>query len=195
MRRRKRNRDCSVKNYVYRRGFCIQCRRFPIIITHVFSFQDQVVTVLANLAKIAAARIQMLHASGLQLLVDILATTGGRRRKTESGSRQQPDAALAAATERTVSKAAIALARLCLDPASADAVIRIGGLDQLVSLAGHPDHDGGGGSDTVRIAALAAIKTITIYCSAKVSLDLSGQKRQLELGGPYTNISSLESFV
>jgi hypothetical protein len=160
-----------------------------------------VVTVLANLAKVAAARIQMLHASGLQLLVDILATTG-RPRKTESGSRQQPDAALAAATERTVSKAAIALARLCLDPASADSVIRIGGLDQLVSLAGHPDHDSGGGSDTVRIAALAAIKTITIYCSAKVSLDLSGQKRQqhqLELGGPggghYTNISSLESFV
>ena len=173
-----------------------------MIFTHVFSSQDQVVTVLANLAKVAAARIQMLHASGLQLLVDILATTGGRPRKTESGSRQQPDAALAAATERTVSKAAIALARLCLDPASADAVIRIGGLDQLVSLAGNPDHDGSG-SDTVRIAALAAIKTITIYCSAKVSLDLSGQKRQqqhqLELGGPggghYTNISSLESFV
>jgi hypothetical protein len=170
-----------------------------MIFTPAFPSQDQVVTVLANLAKVAAARIQMLHASGLQLLVDILATTGGRRRKTESGSRQQPpDAALAAATERTVSKAAIALARLCLDPASADAVIRIGGLDQLVSLAGNPDHDSGGGSDTVRIAALAAIKTITIYCSAKVSLDLSGQKRQLELGGPgghYTNISSLESFV
>ena len=144
--------------------------------------QDQVVTVLANLAKLGAARTQMLQASGLQLLVDILGTTGGRS-VSRNTSLRRPDAALAAATERTVSKAAIALARLCLDPSSADAVIRIGGLDQLVGLAGDQES-----SDTVRIASLAAIKTITIYCSAKVNLDLGG-------GGHYNTVSSLESFV
>ncbi len=157
--------------------------------------QDQVVTVLANLAKLAAARTQMLHASGLQLLVDILRTTGAAAAAScrPSGMRR-PDAALAAATERTVSKAAIALARLCLDPASADAVIRIGGLDQLLNLAA----GGQESSETVRIAALAAIKTITIYCSAKVNLDLGGSSsssKQLVEFGQYNTVSSLESFV
>ena len=40
-----------------------------------------------------------------------------------------------AATERTVSKAAIAVARLCLDPATADTVLDRGGLQLLLPLA------------------------------------------------------------
>ena len=34
-----------------------------------------------------------------------------------------------------VSKAAIGLARLCLDPTTADSVVRLGGLDKLFPLA------------------------------------------------------------
>ena len=67
---------------------------------------------------------------------------------------EQAEAVVRAATERTVSqkkslmkifevnvvfvqvsKAAIGLARLCLDPTTADSVVRLGGLDKLFPLA------------------------------------------------------------
>ena len=110
-------------------------------------------TILANLAKLPTARTQILSSRALSLLVRILATT----------CKNRADAALVAATDRTVSKAAIALARLCVDPATADAVVRLGGLDRLVSLARRA-----GQTETVKMAAAAAVKTVSIYCSAQV---------------------------
>ena len=77
----------------------------------------------------------------------------------DQGDREEPaEAVVRAATERTVStrcrqniskysskahlisslqvsKAAIGLARLCLDPTTADSVVRLGGLDKLFPLA------------------------------------------------------------
>ena len=138
------------------------------------------------------ARTQMIHAEALPLLVNIL--KGGSTASKE-------DAALLAATQRTLSKAAIATARLCLDPASADTVVRLGGLDRLVDLARGNVH-------TVKIAALAAVKTVSIYCSASLNIDLEtlidtekGNNLEVVKGGcgeyytTETPISSLESFV
>ena len=47
----------------------------------------------------------------------------------------ETSAVIRAATERTVSKACIAVARLCLDPATADTVLDRGGLQLLLPLA------------------------------------------------------------
>lgn len=165
----------------------------PVLLLHPASssasvyIQDQVVTVLANLAKVPAARTQILGAGGVTALVRTLST----------GCPDPRDPALVAATERTVSKAAIALARLCLEPASADQVVRVGGLDRLLELA----RGAAGPADTVKIAAMAAIKTVTVYCSARLELDLE-EVEGVEGGnkgcGYYTTetpISSLESFV
>lgn len=153
----------------------------PVLLSHPASasssvyIQDQVVTVIANLAaKLGpTARTQIIHLRALHLLVEILGSNDHHQQQqssTKTGGGLDP--AQAAATERTVSKAAIALARLCLDPVSADTVIKIGGLDRLVALAKNSNNGHGNAfSETVQLAALAAIKTITIYCSVRIDLD------------------------
>ena len=133
----------------------------------------------------------MIHAEALPRLVNILATSAASSK----------DPAAIAATHRTLSKAAIATARLCLDPSTADSVVRLGGLDRLVELARGAE----GEADTVKIAALAAVKTVTIYCSASLNIDLDaaehGNTAEMIKGGcgeyytTETPISSLESFV
>lgn len=95
----------------------------------------------------------MIQSQSLSLLVRILA----------SSCKNKNDPALVAATDRTVSKSAIALARLCIDPATADAVVRLGGLARLTGLVRRPEQ-----TETVKMAAAAALKTISIYSSAKV---------------------------
>ena len=94
-----------------------------------------------------------------------------------------------AATERTVSKAAIAVARLCLDPVIADQVVELGGLEILYPLA---ETSSKGPSETIRIAALAAIKTISVYSSVTEKL-LDTTKSDYYSSEIPT--SSLESFV
>ena len=97
-----------------------------------------------------------------------------------------------AATERTVSKAAIALARLCLDPVIADKVVEMGGLETLYPLADTDNNC----NETIRIAALAAIKTISVYSSnsAATELDLSSNDIYYACASQ-VQTSSLESFV
>ena len=95
-----------------------------------------------------------------------------------------------AATERTVSKAAIAVARLCLDPVIADQVVELGGLEILYPLA---ETSSKGPSETIRIAGLAAIKTISVYSSVTeklVDTNLKSDYYSTEIP-----TSSLESFV
>merc|ERR1719420_1310067 len=81
------------------------------------------------------------------------------------------ESVIKAATERTVSKAAIALARLCLDPVIADTVVDMGGLEKLFPLAEVSNSS----NETIRIAALAAIKTISVYSSVSDNLNNSSE--------------------
>ena len=160
--------------------------------------QDQLVTILANMAKDACARVEMLECQGIHHLVRIL---------SNSCSGQSRDTALQAATERTVSKAAIALARLCQDPVSANTVVDLGGLERLHDLAQQPlpietdKKSRNANIDTVQMAAAAAIKTISIYSTVSLSPiaakngGLNLQPQHLDFYPADTPLSSLESFV
>ena len=91
---------------------------------------------------------------------------------------QETNSELEAALERTVSKAAIAIARLCLDSNMASNVVRLGGLDRLVRVTRLEIWH----SENISIAIMAAIRTI-------MSFDYHSQ---VDLGhGPCNN----ESFV
>ena len=143
---------------------------------------EQLVTTIVNLAKLATARKQMLGARVLSFLLKIFELCDAHAHNEETVIR--------AATERTVSKAAIAVARLCLDPVIADQVVELGGLEILYPLA---ETSSKGPSETIRIAALAAIKTISVYSSVTeklVDTNLKSDYYSTEIP-----TSSLESFV
>ena len=140
---------------------------------------EQLVTIFVNLAKVPPARKQMLQSNVLQFLFSIFSLCEG---KTEEN-------VIKAATERTVSKAAIALARLCLDPVIADTVVDMGGLEKLFPLAEVSNSC----NETIRIAALAAIKTISVYSSVTDNLNTSSS--ELYYSTSEIPTSSLESFV
>ena len=139
---------------------------------------EQLVTIFVNLAKLPPARKQMLQSKVLKFLFNIFSLCEGR----------SEESVIKAATERTVSKAAIALARLCLDPVIADTVVDMGGLEKLFPLA----EISSGCNETIRIAALAAIKTISVYSSVTDNLSSSSDLYYSTSDIP---TSSLESFV
>ena len=142
---------------------------------------EQLVTAIVNLAKLASARKQMLGARVLNFLLKIFELCDAHAHNEETVIR--------AATERTVSKAAIAVARLCLDPVIADQVVELGGLEILYPLA---ETSSKGPSETIRIAALAAIKTISVYSSVTEKLLDTSKSDYYSSEIP---TSSLESFV
>jgi hypothetical protein len=86
--------------------------------------QDQLVTLLANMARLGSAREEMVRAGALPLLLGLLAHRPG------------PDPALALAWDRTLAKAAIALARLCLERGPAELALGLGAGTLLAGLAG-----------------------------------------------------------
>ena len=143
---------------------------------------EQLVTTIVNLAKLASARKQMLGARVLNFLLKIFELCDAHAHNEETVIR--------AATERRVSKAAIAVARLCLDPVIADQVVELGGLEILYPLA---ETSSKGPSETIRIAALAAIKTISVYSSVTEKLVDTNLKSDYYSSEIPT--SSLESFV
>ena len=107
---------------------------------------------------------------------------------------EKEESVIKAATERTVSKAAIALARLCLDPVTADTVVNMGGLEKLFPLAESNKKC----NETIRIAAMAAIKTISVYSSITDQINRKNTMFALNSSDYYTTeipTSSLESFV
>ena len=142
---------------------------------------EQLVTTIVNLAKLASARKQMLGARVLNFLLKIFELCDAHAHNEETVIR--------AATERTVSKAAIAVARLCLDPVIADQVVELGGLEILYPLA----ETNSNSNETITIAALAAIKTISVYSSVTESLNTSSSDANYYSSEIPT--SSLESFV
>merc|ERR1719373_51874 len=86
---------------------------------------EQLVTIVVNMAKLPASRKQMVQSKVLKFLFNIF----------NLSDCEKEESVIKAATERTVSKAAIALARLCLDPAIANTVVDMGGLEVLYPLA------------------------------------------------------------
>ena len=72
---------------------------------------------------------------------------------------QETNSELAAALERTVSKAVIAIARLCLNNNMARNVVRLGGLDRMVRLTRLEIWH----SENISIAIMAAIRTIMSF--------------------------------
>ena len=146
---------------------------------------EQLVTTVVNLAKLASARKQMLGARVLQFLLKIFELCDAHAHNEETVIR--------AATERTVSKAAIAVARLCLDPVIADKVVELGGLEILYPLA---ETNRDNSNETIRIAALAAIKTISVYSSVtETLLNTSTSSDGANYYSSEIPTSSLESFV
>jgi len=133
------------------------------------------VTVVVNMAKLSSARLQLVRAGALPFLFSVLDLARGEERG---------EAVVRAATERTVSKACIAVARLCLEPPTADMVVRLGGLHRLFPLA----EGGEDQCETIRIAAMAAIKTISVYSSVE-------QSKSKDYYTEEVTASSLESFV
>ena len=137
---------------------------------------EQLVTIVVNMAKLPASRKQMVQSKVLRFLFKIFDLSDCKKQEN----------VIKAATERTVSKAAIALARLCLDPVTADAVVNMGGLERLFPLVQTNTETC---NETIRIAALAAIKTISVYSSV-ADQNLSNEYYTAEIP-----TSSLESFV
>lgn len=145
---------------------------------------EQLVTIVVNMAKLPVSRKQMVQSKVLKFLFNIF----------NLSDCEKEESVIKAATERTVSKAAIALARLCLDPVTADTVVNMGGLEKLFPLAESNKKC----NETIRIAAMAAIKTISVYSSITDQINRKNIQFSSNSSDYYTSeipTSSLESFV
>ena len=107
--------------------------------------QDQVVTLVANMARLSSARAEMVDAGIVPMLLAILQQLPA------------PDPALGVARQRSLAKAAIALARVSLEQGTAEAALRLGALDTLARLATRE-----GQGETVGMAALAAARSLSV---------------------------------
>lgn len=114
--------------------------------------KDQVATVLANLVALSECRTSVLEAGGLVLLLCFLQVRP---------SLVMRDAEVAAC-ERVQQKSAIALSRLCSDPAVAKQVMSLEGVQRLVRLC--KDEKERNQSDAVLVACLAALRKIATGC-------------------------------
>merc|ERR1712228_105162 len=104
---------------------------------------EQVVTLINNLAR-ETVMSGLLLSLCVQFFLELLLL-----------ARQNPDGTeLYSTTHRTVSKAVIGLARLCLRPESACEIVRLGGLERLGEVASHQMFDD---DETVKLAVVAAI--------------------------------------
>ena len=89
------------------------------------------------------------------------------------------DITCSSALDKTVSKAVIALARLSQDSSTADMVIKLGGLRELLNLVKVvPEQE-----NDIPMAIMVAVKTITSCCN------------EAELGDIHEVTNSTESFV
>ena len=114
--------------------------------------------IIINMAKLPISRIQMVQAKVIQFLIKIL----------DQRNKKVKDLTCSTALEKTVSKAAIALARLSQDSSTADMVIKLGGLSKLVNLAKlAPAH-----GDKIPMAVMVAIKTITSCCNVEHQIEI-----------------------
>lgn len=118
--------------------------------------KDQVVTVLANMAADPACRADILQEDGLCFLVELLGTS------VDSAG----NAAELAAAERVLKKTAIALSRLCTDPALCEELISLQGVEMLVNLC--KDGNLRNYNDAVLVASLAVLRRVATHCGLEV---------------------------
>jgi len=118
--------------------------------------KDQVVTVLANMAADPQCREEILHEDGLCFLVELLGTC------VDSAG----NAAELAAAERVLKKTAIALSRLCTDPALCQELISLQGVEMLVTLC--KDGNLRNYNDAVLVACLAVLRRVATHCGVEV---------------------------
>jgi hypothetical protein len=105
------------------------------------------------MAKLPIARIQMVQAKVIQFLIKILDQRG----------RKVKDITCSSALDKTVSKAVIALARLSQDSSTADMVIKLGGLRELLNLVKVVPAQ----ETEIPMAIMVAVKTITSCCNVE----------------------------
>merc|ERR1719507_349785 len=123
--------------------------------------QDQVVTLVANMARLSSARVEMVDAGIVPMLLAILQQLPA------------PDPALGVARQRSLAKAAIALARVSLEQGTAEAALRLGALDTLARLATRE-----GQGETVGMAALAAARSLSVASRGEAAIvKLGGEER------------------
>ena len=114
----------------------------------------------------------MVQTKVIQFLINIL----------DQKNRKQLTSCSSSALDKTVSKVAIALARLSQDSSTADIVIRQGGLRKLLDLVKYaPSKD-----NDIPMAIMVAVKTITSCCDVEY---------ELEEGDSDEGLGSSESFV
>ena len=114
----------------------------------------------------------MVQAKVIQLLINIL----------DQKNKKQLTSCSFSAMNKTVSKVAIALARLSQDSSTADIVIKQGGLRKLLDLVKYaPSKD-----NDIPMAIMVAVKTITSCCNVEY---------ELEEGDSDEGLGSSESFV
>ncbi|NWS87667.1 INSC protein, partial [Toxostoma redivivum] len=109
--------------------------------------RDQVVTILANMSVLDQCASEILQGNGIPLLLELLSE------RCCSGS-----AAEAAACERVQQKSAVTLARLCRDPAVAEAAAKLSCIPRLIKLCRSPTERNN--SDSVLVACLAALRRL-----------------------------------
>ena len=110
----------------------------------------------------------MVQAKVIQFLINIL----------DQKNKKQ----LTSALNKTVSKAAMGLARLSQDSSTADIVIKLGGLRKLLDLVKYAPSK----ENDIPIALMVAVKTITSCCNVEY---------ELEEGDSDETGDSSESFV
>jgi len=125
--------------------------------------QDQVVTVLANMAASPACRPDLRAVDGVRFLLTIL----GEADPTRTSS-----AAEAAAAERVQKKSAIALSRLCNDAQVCFDVVRFGqrGIGRIAELCRRADLRND--SDAVLVACLAVLRRVAGNLGGDVGADV-----------------------
>ena len=112
------------------------------------------------MARLTSARVEMVDARVVPMLLSILHQLPA------------PDPALAVARQRSLAKAAIALARVSLEQATAEAALRLGALDTLARLATRE-----GQGETVGMAALAAARSLSVASRGEAIIKLGGEER------------------
>ncbi|XP_061466278.1 protein inscuteable homolog [Rhineura floridana] len=111
--------------------------------------RDQVVTILANMSVLDQCASEIIQASGVQVLMEMLFE------KPSSGNSPE-----VAACERVQQKAAVTLARLSRDPEVAHAAINLSCIPRLIELCRSPVERNN--SDSVLVACLAALRRLAV---------------------------------
>ncbi|KZS16220.1 Inscuteable [Daphnia magna] len=117
--------------------------------------QDQIATILANMAAVYSARAELVSHGALVTLVSFL--------QLRPSPMQRP--AEVTASERVLKKSAIALSRVCGEENAARQIVDLEGIERLAQLVRDPRERNY--SDGVLVACLAALHKIATACGTE----------------------------